>query len=167
MTSADGYRRPTANHSPPVWVAVASGWPGAPTRTGRGSRSPSNGSTSSQMAVAERGMGTMMIMAVVLLLMMLAGMIGIGGQYLVAKHRAQRAADLAALAGAQSLGSGKNGCVQARTYAKKNDRRVADCKIAGDTGDFVLTIRVEAPVPVRVGMVPRNIAVSANAGPVR
>lgn len=116
---------------------------------------------------SQRGMGTMMIMAVVLVLLMLAGTVGIGGQYVVAKHRAQAAADLASLAGAQSYGDGKDGCRQAKAYATKNHRQVASCKIAGDAGDFVLSVRVKASVPHRVPALPGKIMVSAHAGPVR
>lgn len=115
----------------------------------------------------ERGMGTMLIMGVVVALLMLSGAVGVGGRYLLVRQRAHAAADLAALAGAQSYGSGKDGCAQAKTYAGKNDHKLADCKIAGDAGDFVVTVQVAAPAPVRIPVLPRKITVSAHAGPVR
>jgi secretion/DNA translocation related TadE-like protein len=116
---------------------------------------------------SQRGMGTMLIMAVVLVLLMLSGAIGTGGQYLVAGHRAQTAADLAALAGAQSYGTGGNGCAQAKAYGRKNHHVVSRCHTTGDAGDFVLTVKIKASVGVKVPGLPRTIAESANAGPVR
>lgn len=126
-----------------------------------------NGGVGRMRCSPERGMGTMLIMAVVVVLLMLSGAIGIAGQYLLAERRAHMAADLAALAGAQSYGSGKGGCVQAKAYASKNNHTLAGCKIAGDAGDFVVTVRVEGPAPVTVPVLPRKITVSAHAGPVR
>lgn len=49
----------------------------------------------------------------------------------------------------------------------KNHRAVTGCDIVGDPGDFVLTVKVTARVPVRVPALPRTISDSAHAGPVR
>ncbi len=115
----------------------------------------------------QRGMGTMLVMAVVLVLMMLSGAIGAGGKYLIAGHRAQAAADLAALAGAQSYGTGGDGCGLAKAYGRKNHHTVSRCRVVGDASDFVLTVKVNASASVNVPGLPRKVTAVADAGPVR
>lgn len=115
----------------------------------------------------ERGSGTLLSMAVVIFMLTLTAVVAVFGRYIVAGHRAAAAADLAALAGAQAYGSGRDGCATARLYAARNDRMLAGCSVVGDRVDFVLSVRISAPVPTRVPILPRQITATAYAGPVR
>lgn len=109
----------------------------------------------------------MLIMSVVIFMLSLAAVVAVFGRYIVAGHRAAAAADLAALAGAQAYGTGQDGCRTARLYAARNDQDLAGCSVVGDRVDFVLSVRITAPVPTRVPMLPRQITATAHAGPVR
>jgi secretion/DNA translocation related TadE-like protein len=121
----------------------------------------------SDPCTGQRGSGTLLIMLVVVVLLALAASFSVVGQYLVAGQRARAAADLAALAGAQSYGTGADGCAAAQQYATANGQRMADCSIVGDPTDFVLTVTITAPVPVRSQILPDTITVESHAGPVR
>jgi secretion/DNA translocation related TadE-like protein len=106
-------------------------------------------------------------MAVVMIMLVLAASCAVVGRYLVAGQRARAAADLAALAGAQTYGGGGDGCRAAERYATKNGQQMAHCSTVGDPSDFVLSVRIVAEVPVRVSILPETITVEAHAGPVR
>ncbi|WP_343061746.1 Rv3654c family TadE-like protein [Mycobacterium vicinigordonae] len=80
------------------------------------------------------------------------------GSVVVARHRAQAAADLAALAAAAQLPQGVSAaCVRATTVARQ--MRVADVECRLDGLDMIVT--VEVPI-VRIG----SARASARAGPV-
>ncbi|HEY9293947.1 MAG TPA: Rv3654c family TadE-like protein [Microlunatus sp.] len=115
----------------------------------------------------ERGSGTIMLMTVVIFMLLIASGFSVVGTYIVAGHRARAAVDLAALAGAEAYGAGHDGCARAKTYATKNDHRLADCSVVGDQTDFLLTARVAVPAPIRIPGLPREVTAEANAGPVR
>lgn len=54
------------------------------------------------------------------------------GSVVIARHRAQAAADLAALAAAARLAAGEqNACATAESVARANAGRVADCAVDG------------------------------------
>lgn len=76
--------------------------------------------------------------------------IGAAGQ-VVAHHRAQVAADLAAVAGAHSLWRGEDACSTARWTAALNGETVGDCTVTG--ADVTVTVPV------------RGREVRATAGP--
>lgn len=118
-------------------------------------------------ADTERGSGTLLVMSVVIFMLSLTAVVAVFGRYIVAGHRAAAAADLAALAGAQAYGTGQDGCTTARWYASRNDQTLAACSVVGDRVDFVLSVRISAPVPTRVPMLPQQITATAHAGPVR
>lgn len=116
---------------------------------------------------ADRGSGTLLSLSVVIFMLSLTAVFSIFGRYIVAGHRAAAAADLAALAGAQAYGTGKDGCGTARSFAARNDQHLTGCSVVGDRVDFVLSVRITAPVPTRVPMLPETITATAHAGPVR
>lgn len=121
----------------------------------------------SRAADVERGSGTLLVLSVVIFMLSLTSAFGVFGRYIVVGHRAAAAADLAALAGAQAYGTGKDGCVAARTQAARNDQQLSSCSVVGDRVDFVLSVEVTAPVPTRVVVLPSKITATAHAGPVR
>lgn len=116
---------------------------------------------------SQRGSGTILIMAVVILMMLLAAGFGVVGRYIVANHRARAAADLAALAGARAYGAGEDGCAAAEVYAARNGEQLDGCDIVGDATDFVITTKITRPVPIPVPGVRDQLTVQAHAGPVR
>jgi secretion/DNA translocation related TadE-like protein len=115
----------------------------------------------------DRGSGTLLALAVVIFLLSLTAAVGVFGRFIVAQHRADAAADLAALAGTQAYGTGKDGCAVADTVAARNRQHLTDCSIVGDRTDFVVSVRVAAAVPTRVPLLPEMITAAADAGPVR
>jgi secretion/DNA translocation related TadE-like protein len=111
----------------------------------------------------DRGAATVWLLAagLVLVAMGLAG--AAVGMATVARHRAQAAADLGALAGAaRAVEGAEAACARAAEVVTANAARLAACALDG----LDLTIAVEVTVsPVR-GMA-RVAHASARAGPVR
>ncbi|GAA4805992.1 Rv3654c family TadE-like protein [Tomitella cavernea] len=67
------------------------------------------------------------------------------GGAVVARHRAQAAADLAALAAAGALVDGSGACASAHTVAERNGARVSACTVEGRT----VLVHATAPLPLR------------------
>jgi secretion/DNA translocation related TadE-like protein len=111
----------------------------------------------------DRGSGTVWVLAAGLVLL-LAGLAGAAvGAAHVARHRAQTAADLAALAGAAHAIEGSDpACARAAEIAAANGARVATCHLDGL--DLTVTVEVSPPAVVGVG---RPATATARAGPVR
>lgn len=91
---------------------------------------------------SERGAATFVVVAVMAVVISLAVAGLVLGGYLVAEHRAQQAADLAALGGAVEFERGGSVCARARTVAVANGGRLLSCSQVGDQLDFVVTARV-------------------------
>ncbi|MEV6068669.1 Rv3654c family TadE-like protein [Nocardia sp. NPDC052001] len=83
------------------------------------------------------------------------------GVAVVGRHRAQSAADLAALAAAAGLAAGaESGCVRAREIGMRMGMRVIDCAVR----EWDVTVTVES----RMALGPlgtRSISAKARAGP--
>jgi secretion/DNA translocation related TadE-like protein len=91
---------------------------------------------------------------------LLAGAVTVAGGLLVARHRAQGAADLGALAGAARAFEGETAaCAAAERIAGANGASVIACRVEGL--DVVLTVRVAGPEDWGAAKA------SARAGPVR
>lgn len=93
------------------------------------------------MTGRERGSGTIMLLAIVLVMLLITGAVG--------------------------LRTGGDGCAAAAALAAKNHHRVDDCNTVGDRLDFVLTIQVVAPVAASIPPLPEEVTATAHAGPVR
>jgi secretion/DNA translocation related TadE-like protein len=106
-------------------------------------------------------------MLVVVIMLVLAASFAVVGRYLVAGQRARAAADLAALAAAQTYGTGGDGCAAARRLAAENRQRLTDCVTVGDHWDFVITVTITTAVPIRSPILPDKIILESHAGPVR
>ncbi len=103
----------------------------------------------------EVGSATVLALAGVLACLTVAGIWLASGRAALARQRAETAADLAALAGAQSLAAGTPApCAAAGAAAAANAGRLLACSIAGD--DVRVVVGVSAPVAARA---------SARAGP--
>jgi secretion/DNA translocation related TadE-like protein len=85
--------------------------------------------------------------------------------YLTAIQRARGAADLAALSGAVAIQSGADGCSVARRVAQANQSTAVSCDQAGDSIDFVISVRVARAVRLGIPGLPTKITAVAHAGP--
>jgi secretion/DNA translocation related TadE-like protein len=111
----------------------------------------------------DRGAASVWLLAAGLVLVA-AGVAGAAvGSATVARHQAQSAADLGALAGAVRAAEGRqSACTRAAEIVAANRGRLASCTLDG----FDLTITVDVTVsPVRG--VTRTAHAAARAGPVR
>lgn len=108
----------------------------------------------------ERGAATLLVVAVAGMLLMI-GLAVVGVTSVVVAHRrAQSAADLAALAGAQAVVGGHDGCAAADSIAQANGVRLTGCAVQGS--DVLLQVSTS----VRPGFgLTFSLAASARAGP--
>jgi secretion/DNA translocation related TadE-like protein len=111
----------------------------------------------------ERGSATVWTVAVMAVLFMLAVTVMLAGTARVARHRAQAAADLGALAAARlAFTEPGRGCAEAASLAAANGARLLRCSTGAD-GIVDVQVSVGFSLPV-VG--DREAAAKARAGPV-
>lgn len=117
----------------------------------------------SRAHVPDRGGASVWLLAIGLLLLA-AGLVGAGlGAAHVARHQAQTAADLGALAGAVRAIEGRDAaCARARELVVANDARLVECRLAGL--DLTVTAAVSPPSVLGLG---RDATATARAGPLR
>jgi secretion/DNA translocation related TadE-like protein len=89
----------------------------------------------------ESGIATVFAVTAIGLIIVLAIALLQVGLVVVARHRAQTAADLAALAGSAAILRGGNGCATAGRVAERNGADLARCR----TDLAVVTVRAERP----------------------
>lgn len=111
---------------------------------------------------ADSGSATIVAVAVMVVLLALTAGGAAVGMTVVARHRAQAAADLSALAGAQhALYGVAPACAEAATIARRMDAAVTRCAVE----DLDVVVAVSVPVVLgRFGVGPARAA--ARAGPV-
>ncbi|MBV7282436.1 Rv3654c family TadE-like protein [Corynebacterium sp. TAE3-ERU30] len=79
----------------------------------------------------ERGYATVLLVAMIAVLCsILAGMATVGS-LLIARHQAQLAADMAAVAGAYAHSDGHDGCRMAEEVARHNSAALGSCAVDG------------------------------------
>ncbi len=88
----------------------------------------------------QRGSATLLATAMIGLLLLVAGALGVVGALVHAHRVAQAAADLAALAGASAPGRGEDPCTAAGTVAEANGASLDTCTVSG------LDVRVHVTV---------------------
>lgn len=111
----------------------------------------------------DTGAGTVWVLAFIAIIWLTgaAGM-AIGGVR-TTRHRADAAADLAALAGAAHVSDGASAaCARARSIAADSGARMSRCAVKGRTVDVSVTMALR--VPLGVGAV--RVVSRARAGPV-
>ncbi|MFF0531478.1 Rv3654c family TadE-like protein [Nocardia amikacinitolerans] len=104
------------------------------------------------------------VFACVALVGLIAAALSIGqvGAVVVARHRAQAGADLAALAAAGALGGGvEAGCAAGEKVARRMGARISECRIDG----WDATVTVARNVPMGL-FGARTVHAIARAGPV-
>ena len=95
------------------------------------------------MCREERGSALPFAVACLGLLVLLAGALGVVAAMVRAERQAQAAADLAALAGAQAVAAGRDGCAGAAPVARANDASLTRCAVAGR--EIRIAVRVRGP----------------------
>jgi secretion/DNA translocation related TadE-like protein len=112
----------------------------------------------------DKGSGSLLMVGVMAVVLMF----GLGGVciagYLLAAHQVRSSADLAALSGAAAFADGADACDAAKSNARSNHARVVDCDVVGDPLDFVVTVRAEVELDLRVPGLPRQLLAVAYAG---
>jgi len=92
----------------------------------------------------DRGSASLWLLGVALAVLLLAGTVAMAGGLLVARHRAQSAADLSALAGAVRAVEGADAaCAAAERIVRANGARMLACRVDGL--DVVITALVDGP----------------------
>ena len=113
----------------------------------------------------DRGAASVWVLACCALLLVVAGVATIRSLAVLARHRVESAADLAALAAAGRIGVGADECAAAGVIARANGARVSSCRVTLDagkrSGSVVVRVRSDVGLPV-VGT--RSVTASARAG---
>lgn len=113
----------------------------------------------------DRGSASIWVLACSALVLVVATIGMVRGSAVLARHRAESAADLAALAAAAQIGVSDKICVAATRIATANSARVRSCAtdLAADGRSGTVTVRVEVVVSLLfVGK--RHAVASARAG---
>lgn len=112
----------------------------------------------------ERGSGTVLSAAVVLVLAVVAAALLVLSGYLAAVHHARAAADLVALSGAARYVHGADACRASAQLALANRVRLAGCRVRGDQLDFVVDVSVAQAVAAPLALLPPEVTATAHAG---
>lgn len=91
----------------------------------------------------QRGSATVLVVAVTGVLLLVGAALAVVTAMVVSHRSAQSAADLAALAGATDLASGRDGCVSAAAVATANHARLVRCDVTGR--DVSVLVEVSGP----------------------
>jgi secretion/DNA translocation related TadE-like protein len=111
----------------------------------------------------ERGAGTLLLAAVLLLAMTITAIGLMAAVFALAQRDAANGADLAALSGAAQYAKGQDACVTAQRIATQNGASLATCKVSGDSVDYVVAVTVERRLELPLGLSPL-VRASAQAG---
>jgi secretion/DNA translocation related TadE-like protein len=109
----------------------------------------------------QRGSATLLVLAMAGVLLLVGCALGVVAALIRAHRVAQSAADLAALAGAQALQLGRDGCGRAAEVAEANDARLTACSRQGS----VVTLSVTVTGPHWLGQ-KADLTARSRAGPV-
>jgi secretion/DNA translocation related TadE-like protein len=112
------------------------------------------------MSTDERGSATPFAVACLGLLVLLAAALGVVTAMVHAQRRAQSAADLGALAAAQALARGGDGCAVGGEVVDANGAVLGSCQVAGRE----VRLEVEAAGPRWLGQT-ADLTAEARAGP--
>lgn len=114
---------------------------------------------------SERGSASIWVLAVASLLLVVAGMVTVRGLAVLGRHRAESAADLAALAAAGRIGFTDAPCAVAGPIAAANGAAVRSCAAAvspdGRSGAVLVRVVLLLHLP---GVGTREVVASARAG---
>lgn len=112
----------------------------------------------------ERGSATIWVLSCCALLMLVAAAATVRAAAVLARHRVETAADLAALAAAGGIGITAAPCERARAIARRNGARLEFCRVRlaadGRSGQAAVTVTATVRLPL-VGA--RSTVASARA----
>jgi secretion/DNA translocation related TadE-like protein len=108
----------------------------------------------------ERGSATLFAVAVIGVLVLVGAALGVVGEMIHAHRVAQSAADLAALAGAEARGRGRDPCAAAASIARANGASLDSCAVDG----FDVRLQVTVTGPHWLGQ-RHDLSAQARAGP--
>ncbi|MEV7966513.1 Rv3654c family TadE-like protein [Sphaerisporangium sp. NPDC088356] len=109
----------------------------------------------------ERGAAAVWVLAFMVLIWFLAATLLWVGSARIARHRAQSAADLSALAAAvQALAAPERACRRARDLAEENHASITRCVIRAGVVDVRVVVRLVLP-----GLGERSAVAESRAGP--
>ena len=107
----------------------------------------------------------MWVVACCALLVTVAAVVVLRSLAVLARHRAESAADLVALAAAGQIGVSDTGCVAAARVAARNGARMLTCRLRLDPGGRSGTVVVRVAVGVRLPVVgSSDVTATARAG---
>ena len=96
----------------------------------------------------ERGSGTLLVAAGILISGLVAAVVVVVAAAGVAGHRVRAAADLVALSAATEHSVGGQGCRAAARIAAANEVSLRECVLRGDLIDFAVTVVVAGRAPL-------------------
>lgn len=113
----------------------------------------------------ERGSASIWVLACCALLLVVAAAGTLRALAVLARHRAESAADLAAVAAAGRLGTAEPPCAWASRVASRNGLRVRSCRVQSDAGGRGGQVDVTVVLDVRLPVVgSHTVVASARAG---
>lgn len=112
----------------------------------------------------QRGSGTALVAAVVLVLLAVAVAVLVVATFLVAADRARGAADLVALSAAAELARAGDGCRTAAGVAELNGVGLVRCASSGDPFDFAVSVTIRQPVALNLPLLPDAMLATSHAG---
>jgi secretion/DNA translocation related TadE-like protein len=118
-----------------------------------------------RLGLADRGSASIWVLACSTVVLLIGVAASLRTSAVLARHRAESAADFAALAAAGRIGLAGDGCELARSIAAANGGRLMRCRIAlGDdarsgTVDVAISLSVHLP-----GVGAQRVTASARAG---
>jgi secretion/DNA translocation related TadE-like protein len=113
---------------------------------------------------SDRGSATIWVLACCAVVLAIATVATVAALGVLARHRAESGADLAALAAAARIGVGDDECQAAAAIARRNGAEVRRCRVELDVGGRSGTVRVRVAYRVRLPLVgEREVVASARA----
>lgn len=112
----------------------------------------------------QRGGATLLTVAAIGVVLLLAGAVTVLIGYQGAARRAAQAADLAAVSAARTVAFGEHGCPIAQRIAQDNGARLIDCDHVGDALEFAVTVEVRVDVRGGLPGLPASMPGRASAG---
>jgi secretion/DNA translocation related TadE-like protein len=115
--------------------------------------------------VSDRGSASIWVLACAVLVVLVGVLASLRASAVLARHRAESAADLAALAAAGRIGVDSEGCAAARSIATDNGAALERCHLVLDpdgrsgTVDVTITLGVHLP-----GVGTQRVVATARAG---
>ena len=117
---------------------------------------------------SDRGSATVWVLACCVLLLTVAGVTIVRTAAVLARHRAESAADLAALAAAGRIGVADDSCAMATRTALGNGASVRSCRVVQAADGRSGSVRVVVVIRVRLPVVgEQTVTASARAGRLR